>query len=98
MATETLGRRIIDTAVRYKEARGNADKWDAWDDLKALAARADAAERGMVAAVAVVSTKEVFDDADPTAFVGAMYAWGAAKDERAEALAAWRAITEVVQP
>jgi len=81
MATETtLGRRLFDAAADY-DIYGESG-YGAGDRLRALCARADAAERGMVA-----FAKEVT--------AGNMHTL---VDERREALAAWRAITEGVQP
>ena len=83
MATEpTLGVRILAGAVGLSLAWNRATVDRSMAKLRALAARADAAERGMVA-----FAKEVT--------AGNMHTL---VDERREALAAWRAITEGVQP
>lgn len=100
MATEpTLGRRILDAADRYAEAYGwwlaeteedeapgplHAKQRATRETVRALAARADAAERLARAAEAL----------DPTHAFDGRAAWTAAYNEHVKALAAWRAITE----
>lgn len=79
MATEpTLGARILDAAADCDTA-GEYGIIGAEDKLRALCARADAAERGMVA-----FAEDVTGDN-----------WHRIVAERTEALAAWRALGEV---
>lgn len=83
MATEpTLGRRIMIEATICKDApAGSAMASKAWDDLRALCALADAAERGMVASSRYIAT------------IDGQRAWATGTDsELTDALAAWRAL------
>jgi len=96
MATEpTLGVRILAGAVGLSLAWNRATVDRSMAKLRALAARADAAERGMVATVRRdLASQEWYRHS----WLGSE-AKGAAKDaadtEYTEALAAWRALGEV---
>lgn len=85
MATEpTLGARILDAAVGLACAGNRATVDRSMDKLRALAARADAAER-LAVAVDVLDRDDWREvDADGVPLVA---------NEHIEALAAWRAIT-----
>ena len=90
MAEPTLGRRIMIEATICKDApAGSAMAGKAWADLRALCARADAAERLAVAVDALDRDDWREVDADGVPLVA---------NEHDNALAAWRAITEEVQP
>ena len=85
MATETLGQRIFDAAADY-DIYGESG-YGAGDRLRALCARADAAERLAVGLVELFECNS--DDGDLMREV---------REEYNNALAAWRAITGEVQP
>lgn len=87
MATEpTLGRRIMIEATICKDAPpGSAMASKAWADLRALCARANAAERLAVATDALDRDDWREVDADGVPLVA---------NEHANALAAWRALGE----
>ena len=78
MSETTLGQRIMIEA-REMQIGSEEGAWYAQHQLEALADRADAAERGMVAFA---------EDVTPDN-------WHRVVAERTEALAAWRAIREV---
>lgn len=97
---ETLGSRIMEAAFRWQFERalngmeaGRAE----YDALAALCARADAAERGMVARVAFEDISADLREAAfyDTATKALVKRRRAAEAEDAEALAAWRALGEV---
>lgn len=113
MTEPTLGQRILDAANAYAAAiseqvvalsRGtwevaHADAvTEAMDRLRALAARADAAERGMVAMGALVDElqaafKREMSSIHRTPYTGVGHIVELAR--ATEALAAWRALGEV---
>ena len=108
MATEpTLGRRIMIEATICKDApAGSAMVSKAWADLRALCARADAAERLAVAAELEVATRDALNAAlermyaDPDKGRGMdteeeAATYEAACNEHDNALAAWWALGEV---
>lgn len=108
MATETLGRRIMCAAEAYNMAawvaRGrttfpqeaNARANAALADLRALCARAEAAERLAVAVVRRVDAREAWvNGADVGAISEAFVAFEKAATEYDLADIAWRALGEV---
>ena len=90
MAEPTLGQRILDAATWLTECVDSGDQagqGDAQTALRALCARADAAERLAVASSRYIAT------------IDGQRAWTTGTDsDLSEALAAWRAITEEAQP
>jgi len=94
--SDTLGARILDAAREHARlwsepagAGGLVDFGDSWLALRALAARADAAER-LAVAVDVLDRDDWREvDADGVPLVA---------NEHDNALAAWRAIEREVQP
>ena len=107
MAEPTLGQRILDAATWWTECVDSGDQagqGDAQTALRALCARADAAER---LAEATVFRDEAMADESETHRPGyrsdipnVVFAVRllAAKEVYSEALAAWRAINGEVQP
>ena len=88
MAEPTLGARIMEAADHLADRTMDCDDGgiaDANDQLRALCARADAAERLAVASSRYIAT------------IDGQRAWTTGTDsDLSEALAAWRAITEEV--
>lgn len=99
MAEPTLGRRIMIEATICKDApAGSTMASKAWADLRALCARADAAEREMVVMEALVDElqaafKRDMSSVHKTPFTGIGHTVELAR--ATEALAAWRALVEV---
>lgn len=96
MAEPTLGRRIMIEATICKDApAGSAMAGKAWADLRALCARADAAERGMVAVIRREALADAWYVADELDVAVAKAALDVADTEYDNALADWRALGEV---
>lgn len=91
MAEPTLGQRILDAAMRWALDRalcGIEERRESEDQLRALAARADAAER---LAVARIRWNDMSTTNSPAAL------WDALVEVQGSE-AAWRAINGEVQP
>lgn len=86
MATKTLGADILDAAERLVDKRGG-DADGRWRVMFALCARADAAERGMMAIDAYFRSVYANGWGDVAATV-------ARREELDNAIAAWRALVE----
>lgn len=101
MAEPTLGQRILDAAMRWAFDRalcGIEVGRESEDQLRALCARADAAELLAVAVDAYWRTVDVYDASeDAGEWDGLLEAMGRVRVDLDNALAAWRAITEGVQ-
>ena len=111
MATEpTLGRRILDAADRHAEAYGwwlaeteedeapgplHAKQRATRETVRALAARADAAERLAKAAVALPIARAKWAAADDASdIIDAFEAFTVVRKEHEQAADMWRVITE----
>lgn len=98
MADPTLGRRILDAAFRWAFDRalcGIEVGRESEGQLRALCARADDAERGMVARIREISAWLAWADLGRAGDgVSELKAARLAEAEHEAALAAWRAITK----
>ena len=95
MAETTLGMRILGAAMGLSLAGNSRTASKVMTDLRALAARADAAERLAKAAVALPVAREKWVAADDAGdIIEAFEAFTVVRKEHEQAAGVWRAITE----